>query len=82
MNSQPRPFHALLLKYTNMTQVETVGIGFYGTLSTDMHHFRSPYTIFDDQWTALEYDIMHAITPIPSNTTAGETDWQKERQRY
>ncbi len=82
MNSQPHPFDALLHKYTNTTQIETVGTGLYGTLSTNIHHFSSQYTILGDQWNALEYEIMQALTPIPSNIPAGEPDWQKERQRY
>lgn len=54
----------------------------YSTFSTNIHYFNSQYTVVESQWNALEYDIMKALMPIPSNVTIDGVDWQKERERY
>lgn len=81
-NPQPHPFDSLLHKYRDIAQIETAGTLLYGTLGTNIHHFSNQYTILGDQWNALEYEIMQALTPLTTNIFAGEPDWQKERQRY
>lgn len=76
------PLKDILLKYSNSKQIETVGVGLYGTFSTNIHHFTSQYAIIDSQWNALEMDIMKALVPLPSNATLTEVDWSEERKRY
>lgn len=80
--SPPHPLDALLGKYRNAGQVESVGVGLYSTFSTNIHHFNSQYTVVESQWNTLEYDIMRALVPIPSNITTDGIDWEKERERY
>lgn len=81
-NIQQHPLHAVLQKHASLVQVEAVGTSLYSTFSTNIHHFSSQYTVIESQWNALESDIMKALTPLPSNVTATDIDWQKERMRY
>lgn len=81
-DSELHPLHAVLRKYKDTTQIAAVGTGLYRALSTNIHQFSGQYTISKAQWNALEYDIMQALTPLPSNIALGEVDWQRERQRF
>ena len=82
LGRETHPLHDVLRKYHNTTQIKNVGIGLYGTFSTNIHHFSNQFTVIDSQWNAPEADIMKALTPLPSNIVAAGIDWQKERERY
>ncbi|KIW29133.1 hypothetical protein, variant [Cladophialophora immunda] len=76
------PLAPVLKKYPKLKQIENVGTNLYGTLSTNIHHFSGQYKVLDDQWNALEVDILRAITPLGENETESGIDWQMERFRY
>ncbi|KIW79497.1 hypothetical protein Z517_06109 [Fonsecaea pedrosoi CBS 271.37] len=76
------PLTPVLKKYPKIKQIENVGTNLYGTLSTNIHHFSGQYKVLDDQWNALEVDILRAITPLADNETEAGVDWQMERSRY
>lgn len=76
------PLISVLNKYQRVGQIEAVGKNFYGTLSTNIHHFSTQFEVLDDQWNMLEADILRAITPLAENQGETGTDWAKERLRY
>ncbi|OAL25757.1 hypothetical protein AYO22_04746 [Fonsecaea multimorphosa] len=62
--------------------IENVGTNLYSTLSTNIHHFSGQYKVLDDQWNALEVDILRAMAPLAENETEAGIDWKTERFRY
>ncbi|EXJ69858.1 uncharacterized protein A1O5_06930 [Cladophialophora psammophila CBS 110553] len=76
------PLIPVLKKYPKVKQIENVGANLYGTLSTNIHHFSGQYKVLDDQWNALEVDILRALTPLAENETEAGIDWRTERLRY
>jgi hypothetical protein len=62
--------------------VEKVAQAMYGTLSTNIHHFKGEgiYEVRDDQWDALPCTILRAI--VPHSKKDGSVDWAEERKRF
>lgn len=62
--------------------VEEVAQAMYGTLSTNIHHFKGEgiYEVRDDQWDVLPCAILRAI--VPQSKKDGSVDWVEERKRF
>jgi hypothetical protein len=76
------PLIPVLKKYGRPKQIEDVGVSLYNTLSTNIHHFSQQFVLLEDQWNALEVDILKALTPLARNKTESGVDWERERLRY
>ena len=84
-SSGSHPLSPLLQKFDNNTQkqVEAIGKGLFGCLSTNIHHCGGEIEVIDDQWNVIDAAILRAITPLETSTKPdGSVDWDKERQRY
>lgn len=79
------PFAFLIKQFgakPGLETVEQVAQDMYGTLSTNIHHFKGKgtYDVRDDQWDILPCAILRAI--VPDRKEDGSIDWEKERKRF
>ncbi|KAE9374085.1 hypothetical protein N431DRAFT_464373 [Stipitochalara longipes BDJ] len=79
------PLAALLNQFgttAGSEAVEKVAQAMYGTLSTNIHHFKGEgiYEVREDQWDALPCAILRAI--VPHSKKDGSVDWAEERKRF
>jgi hypothetical protein len=68
-------------------EIQKVGGDLYGTLSTNIHHFRGDgiYDVKQDQWDVLPGEILRAIIPqkLPEHAVGDMgVDWEQERERF
>jgi hypothetical protein len=85
-NQSPNhPLAPLLTRFghdaRSVSQIRSVGQTMYGTLSTNIHHFRGVYHIDQNQWDVLPGAILQALAPTKINPD-GSVDWDAERARY
>ena len=83
--STNHPLAVLLERFGNdkrmVSQIQKVGEGMYGTMSTNIHHFRGVYNVDPSQWDELPGAILQALSPMNFNAD-GSIDWSLERARY
>lgn len=76
------PLVPLLKKYPKLKQLEEAGTNLYGTLSTNIHHYTGEFRIEEDQWDALQVDLLTALVPQAQNQSDTGVDWNQERRRF
>ena len=64
-----------------LTQIQEVGEGLYGILSTNIHHFQGVYNVDPSQWDELRGEILQGLCPMHFRAD-GRLDWDLERARY